>query len=115
MGETRDYWSKSHGKPVVDSIRNLTDGEKPIFDAETSKMKFVTRRKLDTGDSEQDFLVQLGQKMPMIYGYKKGTSKWIKHDTYGVWSLQIEDTGGIEDAELDESELLRNYDYEEHG
>ena len=52
----------------------MTDGESPVFDTETGKMKFVTRRKLDTGDSEQDFLVRLGEKMPMIYGYKKGTS-----------------------------------------
>ena len=66
-----------------------------MFDTETGKMKFVTRRKLDTGDSEQDFLVKLGEEMPMIYGYKKGTSVWTKHDTYGIWSLKIEEDGGV--------------------
>ena len=58
--------------------------------------------------------MQLGAEMPMIYGYKKGTSNWTKHDTYGVWSLKIEDRGVL-DGGLDLSELRRNSDYEEHG
>ena len=115
VGETKDYWSTGHSRPVVDTTSNLTEGESPVFDTGTGKMKFVTRRKLDTGDSEQDFLVRLGEQMPMIYGYKKGTSQWTKHDTYGVWSLKIEEDGGVEDAGLDESELLRSDASEEHG
>lgn len=50
----------------------------------------------------------------MIWSYKKGTADWIKHDEYGVWSLKIEETG-VKDGGLDETELLRNLDYEEHG
>ena len=93
VGETRDYWSTSYAKPVADQISNLVDDTAPKFDAETGKMKFVTRRKLDTGDSEQDFLVRLGEDIPMIYSYKKGTSNWVKHDEFGVWSLKIEQDG----------------------
>jgi len=78
-------------------------------------MTFVTRRKLDTGDSEQDFLVRFGEELPMIYSYKKGTSNWVKHDEYGVWSLKVDASGGVGDAGLDESELLRNYEFEAHG
>ena len=52
VGETKDYWSTGHSRPVEDTTSNLTEGESPVFDTGTGKMKFVTRRKLDTGDSE---------------------------------------------------------------
>ena len=52
--------------------------------------------------------------MAMIWGYKKGSSEWVKHDEHGVWSLKIEETG-IEDGGLSEIDLLRNYEYEAHG
>ena len=53
--------------------------------------------------------------MPMIYSYKKGTTDWVYHDERGVWSLKINQDGSSGDAGLDEKELLRNFDYEEHG
>ena len=40
-------------------------------------MTFVTRRKRDTGDSDQDFLVTLGEDLPMMYAYKKGTADFV--------------------------------------
>ena len=78
-------------------------------------MKFITRRKLDTGDTEQDFLVLVGDEIPMIYAYKKNTSDWVYHSKRGVWSLQLSAEGGLGDAGLDERELLRNFEYEAHG
>lgn len=51
-GETKDYWSNDHAAPELDSVSNLVDGIKASFDAESGKMTFVTRRKLDTGDTE---------------------------------------------------------------
>ena len=90
-GDTRDYWSTSHADPELDSVSNLFEQIKPKFDSETGKMTFLTRRKLDTSDSDQDYIAQIGTQIPMVYGYKKGTSDWVKHDEYGVWSLKIED------------------------
>ena len=51
-GETRDYWSNSHQAPELDSVSNLFDGIKKSFDSANGKMTFVTRRKLDTGDTD---------------------------------------------------------------
>ena len=51
----------------------------------------------------------------MIYGYKKGDAGWSKHDKYGVWSLKIEEKGGVLDGGLDLTELLRDSEKEEHG
>ena len=73
-GFAKDYWSSGYGRPAEDAIQNIRDGETPKFDANAKTMTFVTRRPLDTGDSEQDFLVKLDEAMPMCYAYRKGTS-----------------------------------------
>lgn len=115
VGETRDYWSTKHMPPTLDTESNLVDAEPPQFDSQSGKMKFVTRRKLDTGDQEQDFVVKLDEDIPMCYGFKKGTSKWVKHDEFGVWSIKFSASGEVRDGGLDETELLRNFDFEAHG
>ena len=40
-------------------------------------------------------MVQVGEEMPMIYGYKKDGADWVQHDDYGVWSLLVNDDGVI--------------------
>ena len=78
-------------------------------------MTFVTRRPLDTGDSEQDFLVKLDEAIPMSAAYKKGTAKFEKHDEWNVWSLTLKSSGQVGEGGIERWELLRNYDIEEHG
>ena len=51
----------------------------------------------------------------MAYAFRKGTSRWIKHDKFGVWSAIVSEKGFVYDGGLDLTELLRNKDYEEHG
>ena len=77
-------------------------------------MTFLTRRKLDTGDASEDFLVPLDQAIAMSWAYKN-SAQFRKHDERGVWSLTLTATGEVEDGGLDDFDLLRNYDYEEHG
>ena len=50
----------------------------------------------------------------MIYAYKKGSSDWRKHDTYSVWSLEVNESG-VDTTDLDLKDLLRNDEYETHG
>ena len=117
-GSTVDYWSTSHAAPEEDTTSDLTEDRPAAYDAATDKMTFVTRRLLDTGDTEQDFLVKLNVDQPMMYAYRKGDSNWKVHDFRTFWSLNIQDVGGkvrIADAGLDVTELLRNYEYEAHG
>ena len=114
-GRTVDYWSTDREKPKEDVNQNLQDVFAPSYNRATGKMTFRTRRSLDTGDSAQDYLVPINESMPMIYAYKKGNSRWSKHDEYGVWSALVTDKGFVYDGGLDLTELLRNYDYEEHG
>ena len=114
-GETKDYWSTTQKTPKEDTKNNLRDDSPPSYNPATGKMTFKTRRAIDTGDSAQDFLVPINDQMPMIWAYKKGTSNWRKHDEFGVWSAIVSENGNVYDGGLDLRELLRNYDYEEHG
>ena len=78
-------------------------------------MTFLTRRKLDTGDSRQDFLVTLDLPMAMSWAYKTSSTAWERHDERGVWSLTLTSAGDAEEGGLDETELLRNFEFEAHG
>ena len=57
----------------------------------------------------------LDEAHAMIVGWKKGTGEWTMHDGHRVWSLTISSVGKAEEGGLDETELLRNFEYEEHG
>jgi len=96
-------------------VNHLKDDSAPVFDEATQKMVFITRRPLDTGDTGQDYLIELPSVIPMSYAYKSGTANFMKHDSRGVWSLAIDRGGVISDGGLDVKELLRNEDYEQHG
>ena len=117
-GSNVDYWSTSQAAPVEDTTSDLTEDRPAAYDEATDKMTFVTRRLLDTGDTEQDFLVKLNVDQPMMYAYRKSDSDWQRHDFRTFWSLNIQDVDGevkIADAGLDITELLRNYEFEAHG
>jgi len=101
VGSVKDYWSGSHSAPEEDSVNNLIDMTTPFYDSATDKITFITKRALDTGNSNQvfggraletanssqDFLVRTGEQLPMCFGYVLGSAQWRKHDEYGVWSL----------------------------
>ena len=57
VGESLDYYSTSHSAPELDSVSNLIEDDNPVFDSASQSMTFVTRRKLDTGDASQDYVV----------------------------------------------------------
>ena len=75
-------------------------------------LKFETRRKLDTRDDEKDFLINLGDDIPMSYAYKKNTQNWgVKHDEWDVFTLLVTENG-VFDANIDLKELLRSDTHE---
>ena len=83
-----------------------------MYDAATNRVLFVTRRKLDTGDEERDFVFQLGALNEMSYAYHDSTHDFVYHSNRGVWSLTIEADGEVGDSGLSLKDLLRNEDYE---
>ena len=70
-------------------------------------MTFVTRRSLDTGDNEQDFLLKTDEVVQMSVAYRKTSAEWVHHDFRGHWILkfdstsdQILDSSGIDADEM---------------
>ena len=55
-GAIRDLWSTGYGQPGTDTSDNLISTSDPVYDSNSDRVSFVTRRALDTQDS-QDFAV----------------------------------------------------------
>lgn len=53
----------------MDEVQNLDNVTK--FDKKKGIVNFVTRRKLDTGDSDKDFLIKMNEDIPMSYAHAK--------------------------------------------
>lgn len=109
MGSSKDLYSEGYGAPDSDAQSNIDDETKPFFDTTIQKMNFVTRRKLDTGDSAKDYVFNLESDTIMCYAYKIGTTDFSKkHEETGLWSLRVESNGQVTEATgLDLSNLLR--------
>lgn len=82
VGSIRDLWSFGFTKPREDQVSNIYNEVDPVTE-DDGRMTFVTRRPLDTGDSSEDYLAQLGVKMPMIYAYRTSDSNFIYHEKRG--------------------------------
>mmetsp|Transcript_22999 Transcript_22999/g.28541 ORF Transcript_22999/g.28541 Transcript_22999/m.28541 type:complete len:213 (-) Transcript_22999:1631-2269(-) len=112
-GTASDLYSFGYSTPVRDSRQDVAYESK--FNSNNNRITFVTRRKLDTGDDKSDFLVRMGEDIPMSYAFAKDTVKWgEKHDVWDVWTLKITEEG-VFDANLNVRELYRNTLYEQHG
>ena len=55
--EANDYWSYRRNTPKLDDVQSLESTYTISDDKET--VSFVTKRKLDTGESTEDFLIPL--------------------------------------------------------
>ena len=104
-GSSKDLYSKAHGVPDEDTLSSIMDElGPPIYDTTNKMMTFVTRRKLDTGDSAQDYVFRLDTENVMCYAHKVGSSTFSHHDKWGLWSLKIDSTGEISEANINLTE-----------
>ena len=51
-GSAKDYWSIGEFAPAEDTKQNISQDSAPVFDEVANTVSFVTRRKLDTGDTK---------------------------------------------------------------
>lgn len=115
-GSVVDYYSEGEFVPSEDASQNFSEGLPNSFDSTTKRMTFVTRRPLDTGDVNGDFVVKLNSAMPMCYGYHANTSKWTYHEARGSWNLYIgvdteEKSGrGADDSDSSDEDELTCFD-----
>ena len=61
-------------------------------DGET--VTFETKRKLDTGDAEQDYLVPLGEEIDMVWAIHEKTGEWKEHTKYGNFKVTYDQSLG---------------------
>ena len=95
-----DVWSTEHDVPQTDTTDNLTTS----ITAGDGVTIFETRRKLDTGDS-QDYVVQLDRNTIWCYALRTEDGRWdSKHDEKEVFGIRINSDGTIA-SELDTSML----------
>ena len=73
IGRIYDSYSYGYGKPEEDKVQNVDLASNPSFNKSEDRVSFVVRRKLDTGDSDNDFVVRLDEDIAMSYAYKKGS------------------------------------------
>ncbi len=73
VGRVYDSYSVGYGKPKEDDVQNVELDSTPSFNKSEDRVSFVTRRKLDTGDAGNDFVVRLDEDIAMSYAYKQGS------------------------------------------
>ena len=96
----QDYWSSSKSVPAIDDSNDLewlAYPQKSSVDVSYDYVTFVAWRALDTGDTEQDFLIPLREQFPMVYGLHVFTSEWITHFDRGFFSMEVDETLGNPD------------------
>ena len=94
-GETafaEDYWSTSKITPKVDAVSNLvstheiTEGKKTV--------KWVTKRKLDTGDLAEDYLIPLNDEIDIVWAIGLSSGDWKYHDLWGRFRMTFDESLG---------------------
>ena len=86
---SQDYWSVSREAPVVDGsvdletkFTRLMAKQEDVAD-DYDRMVFLSYRNLDTGDSAQDYLINLRERTDMIYAWRERNSIWKYHSKRG--------------------------------
>ena len=85
-----DYWSTRNDTPKVDNRSDLST----TFTQNSGRIKFVTRRKLDTGDTLEDYLIPLNQEIDIVWALHHQTGEWKEHSFKGYYSTTFDETLG---------------------
>lgn len=95
---SQDYWSTSTKTPKVDDFAHLTTTQeaytRPDGKNKTNRVKFVTRRKLDTGEHSEDFVIPLNQEFDFIWAINLVGPELVIHNLSGKAKISISDTLG---------------------
>ena len=94
-----DYWSEVKAAPEMDASIDLKVVSIEAAD-DGSSVRFVTTRKLDTGDAEKDFLIQLGEEIDMNWAVSLYTSDWVRHDFRDKFRITFDKAFGNDPATI---------------
>ncbi|CDW87608.1 cytochrome b5-like heme steroid binding domain containing protein [Stylonychia lemnae] len=91
-----DLWSTRHGRPSTDEVQDIKYG----FIWNETHTTFQIDRKIDTGDTAQDFVVIVvrffitfiiykGEPMSMIFSYHTSSATLTKHTNKGGFTMTL--------------------------
>ncbi len=89
---SEDYWSVRKAAPKVDKVNDL----KTTFTVseDGTRVIFMTRRKLDTGDQGEDYLIPLNTEIDMVYAVRYRDSTWQNHDFREAFKMTFKESYG---------------------
>ena len=87
-----DYWSTEKNTPAEDTVQNLPT----TFEAnqDNTRVTFTTKRKLDTGDADQDYLIRLNEATDMVWAVHWSSGVWKEHTKYGKFQATFSSSLG---------------------
>ena len=85
-GEFKDMWATQNGPPNEDQDFSYFDVERK---KEGDEYKFKAWRKLDTGDSANDYVLNCGQVYDFKWVGNDASGTMNKHNKVGMWKLTI--------------------------
>ena len=95
-----DYYSKRRAAPKIDDQRDVEFifGQVPASSpTDYPKVYFMTWRPLDTGDTEEDFLIPLNADIDMVWSFRSDDSDWRIHIRRGYFNIQLDKSLGNPD------------------
>lgn len=90
-----DLWSTHNATPLFDTLDNLFDNHIE-WDAEKGVQIFNFSRNMDTGDSEQDFVVELEKEIKICYAINIYTPDFLQNTDWGLFKIRYNRDGTID-------------------
>ena len=88
--EAVDLWATEFDRPEADKVNNLV--WKSDYKTDEELWEIITRRPLDTGDS-QDAIIELDKELMMSYAFRTESAEFEKHDNVGHFTIQLKSDG----------------------
>jgi hypothetical protein len=89
-----DLWSTSNLTPYPDKIDNLT-GKNITENVARGTQTFKFSRKLDTGDTTEDFLVPIGSGFTMSYAINYKQPEFRYHQDHSTFPFYLASDGRV--------------------
>jgi len=91
---TSDLWSTHNVTPLFDHLNNYFD-VKIIPDPLTDMQLFYFSRKLDTGDLEEDYIVELDRDTNVCFAININTPDFVANTDWGLFKIRYNSDGTV--------------------
>lgn len=89
-GLVTDRWSVGYEAPRLDIVQDVAW----TGSLDAGQYQISATRKLDTGDSRQDWVIPLDRQFPMIWAESTASSQLLMHTSYGSVDAILSSKGG---------------------